>query len=367
MSRPCSTRLARCGLRPPASMTAPTAAAAPRLGGPAPSTTIIPIIPITPIPQTQMAEMARTAPVASAPRARRWLRPRAARRLLIGVGLAWAATATSAQPVPAAATVAPQPSATAAAPAAPAAPGSLGSLGAPLSPSSATGPVVASGTVPDEATKAAVLARLRAVFGAERVQDQLSVGPVVAPPGWAGYVQRIIDPSLRQVGRGQLQIEGNRVTLAGEVGSDGVRRQLAADTQARLNPTYTVQNGLRVATSDQTLLDQTLANRIIEFAPSSAQLLPAGQAILDEMAATLLKLPGRRIEVTGHTDASGSRESNIALSLARADAVKAYLSAKGVPAASITVSGVGPDRPVASNSTESGRARNRRIEFRIGQ
>lgn len=230
-----------------------------------------------------------------------------------------------------------------------------------------TGPVVASGTVPDEATKAAVLARLRAVFGAERVQDQLSVGPVVAPPGWAGYVQRVIDPSLRQVGRGQMQIDGNRIRLQGEVGSDAVRRQIAADTQARLNPTYTVDYALRVATSDQALLDQTLANRIIEFAPSSAQLLPAGQAILDEMAATLLKLPGRRIEVIGHTDSSGSRESNIALSLARADAVKAYLAAKGVPAAGITVSGVGPDRPVASNATDTGRARNRRIEFRIGQ
>lgn len=241
------------------------------------------------------------------------------------------------------------------------------SVAPPAAPPGGTGPVVASGTVPDEATKAAVLARLRAVFGAERVQDQLSVGPVVAPPGWAGYVQRVIDPSLRQVGRGQMQIDGNRIRLQGEVGSDAVRRQIAADTQARLNPTYTVDYALRVATSDQALLDQTLANRIIEFAPSSAQLLPAGQAILDEMAATLLKLPGRRIEVIGHTDSSGSRESNIALSLARADAVRAYLAAKGVPAAGITVSGVGPDRPVASNATDTGRARNRRIEFRIGQ
>lgn len=237
----------------------------------------------------------------------------------------------------------------------------------PPAPAAPAGPVVASGTVPDEATKAAVLARLRAVFGAERVQDQLSVGPVVAPPGWAGYVQRVIDPALRQVGRGQLQIDGNRIRLQGEVGSDGARRQIAADTQARLNPTYTVDNALRVATGDQALLDQTLANRIIEFAPSSAQLLPAGQAILDEMAATLLKLPGRRIEVIGHTDSSGARASNVALSLARADAVKAYLAAKGVPAAGITVSGVGPDRPVAANTTEAGRARNRRIEFRIGQ
>jgi OmpA-OmpF porin, OOP family len=74
----------------------------------------------------------------------------------------------------------------------------------------------------------------------------------------------------------------------------------------------------------------------------------------------------RTVEIIGHTDNSGNRASNIALSQARADAVKGYLVAKGISPQQLTTNGVGPDQPVASNDTTDGRARNRRIEFRAG-
>ena len=96
-------------------------------------------------------------------------------------------------------------------------------------------------------------------------------------------------------------------------------------------------------------------------------LRPAGRNILDEMAATLLKLGAKKVEVIGHTDSQGARDTNVVLSLARADAVRSYLANKGVAPSLITTSGSGPDRPVASNDTPEGRARNRRIEFRLGQ
>jgi OOP family OmpA-OmpF porin len=96
-------------------------------------------------------------------------------------------------------------------------------------------------------------------------------------------------------------------------------------------------------------------------------LRPVAYPILDEMAAAMNKLKGRRFEVIGHTDAMGGRPANVALSLARAQAVKAYLVGKGLPADSLATSGMGPDQPVASNATDEGRARNRRIEFRVAQ
>ncbi|MBX3618815.1 MAG: OmpA family protein [Rhizobacter sp.] len=227
--------------------------------------------------------------------------------------------------------------------------------------------VVVAGTVPDEATRNAILARVREVYGAERVVDQLGVGAVVAPPHWSGYVQKLVSPQLKQVSRGQLVIDGNNIELKGEVANESQRQQLAADMATVLNPTYAVRNALRVAAQEQTLLDATLANRIIEFEAGSSVLRPAGRTILDEMAATLLRMGSRKLEVIGHTDSQGARETNIVLSLARADAVRSYLAAKGVSPSLISTSGSGPDRPVAPNDTAEGRARNRRIEFRVSQ
>ena len=226
--------------------------------------------------------------------------------------------------------------------------------------------VVAAGTVPDEATRVAIIARLRELYGADRVVDQLTLGAVVAPPQWTQYVQRLLAPSIRQVSHGQLSIRGNTVDIQGEVDHEAARQQLAGDMAASLNPTYTVRNGLRVAAREQALVDQALANRIIEFEPGSAALRPAAMPILDEMAAAMGRLRGRRFEVIGHTDALGQRQGNVTLSLARAQAVKRYLVGKGLPADGIATSGIGPDRPVASNDTDEGRARNRRIEFRVG-
>jgi OOP family OmpA-OmpF porin len=226
--------------------------------------------------------------------------------------------------------------------------------------------VVVAGTVPDEATRVAVVSRLRELYGADRVVDQLTLGAVVAPPQWQQYVSKLLSPSIKQVSHGQLSVQGNTVDIKGEVGNESVRQQVASDMAQSLNPTYTVRNGLRVAVQEQAVVDQALANRIVEFEPGSAVLRPAALPILDEMAAAMTRLKGRKFEVIGHTDAQGARAANVSLSLARAQAVKTYLLGKGLPADALATSGMGPDQPVASNATDEGRARNRRIEFRVG-
>jgi OOP family OmpA-OmpF porin len=228
------------------------------------------------------------------------------------------------------------------------------------------GQVVVSGTVPDEATRVAILNRARELYGSDRVVDRLVLGAVVAPPQWSQYVHKLLSPQLKQVRHGQLTVQGQTIELKGEVPNEAVRQEVASQVASSLNPTYTVRNGLRVAVREQAVVDQTLANRIIEFEPGSAVLRPEGALILDELARTLLSMGERRLEVIGHTDAQGSRASNVALSLARAQAVKSYLVNRGLVAERIATSGMGPDQPVADNTSEAGRARNRRIEFRVG-
>jgi len=236
---------------------------------------------------------------------------------------------------------------------------------APVSPK--PGQILISGTVPDEASKAAMLARLRELYGADRVVDQIAIGNVSLPPNWSGYVQKLIGPDLKLISKGQLKIDGNNVSVRGEVANEAQRQQVASDFATSLNPTYTVNNGLRVSAAEQNLLDATLARRIIEFESGKAALTPSGKAILDEMAAALQKLRDKKVEVIGHTDNVGLRESNLALSQARAEAVRQYLAEKGINPDMVSVSGQGPDRPVADNASADGRAHNRRIEFRIAQ
>lgn len=231
----------------------------------------------------------------------------------------------------------------------------------------APGQVVITGTLPDDASKLAILTKLREVYGADKVVDQLTVGAVVMPPNWSTYVQKLITPNLKLVNRGQLKVDGNVVNMRGEVANEAQKQQIVSDMASSLNPSYVVNNSLRITASDQGVLDQTLANRVVEFESGRAYLAPGGKLILDEMIAALKKLKSQKVEVIGHTDDQGLRAANVSLSQARAEAVKSYFAEKGLDAKLITASGAGPDRPVASNATGDGRARNRRIEFRLSQ
>ncbi len=230
-----------------------------------------------------------------------------------------------------------------------------------------TAPIVVSGTVPDEATHAKLLTRIRELYGTDRVVDQMIIGKVTLPANWAEHLNRLLDPSLRQITHGQLKVEGNLVSVHGEVANEALRQQIASDMATRLNPTYTIHNGLRVSVQDQSLIDNAVANRNIEFESGSASLTESGKTILNAIATALIKLQDKRVDITGYTDNHGVRTSNINLSQSRANAVKAYLIAQQIQPERINTYGLGPDRPIASNDTAEGRTRNRRIEFRVVQ
>jgi OmpA-OmpF porin, OOP family len=228
------------------------------------------------------------------------------------------------------------------------------------------GKVVASGVVPDEATRGAIVARLRELYGADRVVDQLGVDKLVAPPNWNQHVQRVLTPELKRVSQGQLSITGNVVELSGQVDNETTRQLLVNQIATQLNnPTYTVRDQLRIGSSGQAQLDAALARRTIEFETGNARLTANGARVLDDLLPLLRQFAGRRFEIIGHTDDIGPREANMQLSAARAEAVRAYLTGKGIAAGDLMTTGAGPDRPLTANGTPEGRARNRRIEIRV--
>lgn len=100
------------------------------------------------------------------------------------------------------------------------------------------------------------------------------------------------------------------------------------------------------------------------FAYNSAVLLPEALGFLDNLAAQMRDRGAGALTVTGHSDDVGSDAYNLALSKARADAVAAALNA-GLAGAEVTIStfGLGKANPVAPNTDEAGRAKNRRVEL----
>jgi OmpA-OmpF porin, OOP family len=101
----------------------------------------------------------------------------------------------------------------------------------------------------------------------------------------------------------------------------------------------------------------------LQFDPGSARLSPISHAQLQQLAAVLKAYRTVLISVAGHTDNIGNASANLRLSAQRAAAVKQALVGQGVAATRVADEGFGSERPIATNDTEDGRARNRRIEL----
>jgi outer membrane protein OmpA-like peptidoglycan-associated protein len=105
-----------------------------------------------------------------------------------------------------------------------------------------------------------------------------------------------------------------------------------------------------------------LAGEQIEFATGSAKIDAKSGALLDQLARQVRSCPGA-IRIEGYTDTVGRGRVNQQLSQARAAAVRSALITRGISAKRLTAKGYGARRAIADNSTEAGRAENRRIEF----
>lgn len=101
------------------------------------------------------------------------------------------------------------------------------------------------------------------------------------------------------------------------------------------------------------------------FQQGKAVINPKSFAELDEVTAMLKENPKMEIQLEGHTDNQGSAEANMKLSQARVDAVKKYITSKGVSKDRVQTKAFGGSKPIATENTEEARAKNRRVEMRV--
>jgi OmpA-OmpF porin, OOP family len=112
--------------------------------------------------------------------------------------------------------------------------------------------------------------------------------------------------------------------------------------------------------------DSILVRETISFPHGKAEIEPVSMDLLDAVARILVSTTAiTRLTIEGHTDTTGEPAANQPLSEERALAVKKYLESKGVDPSRLESRGFGSSQPVDTNETEEGRAKNRRVEFKV--
>ncbi len=187
------------------------------------------------------------------------------------------------------------------------------------------------------AVQTAENARRRAVVGAaaERAREQAAKQAALAAAA-------------------EAQVGEHRAAMAAEESAARTQRAARADLVERLNrvlPTRETDRGIVAEISG------------VQFATGAATLNSDAREALARFAGIVGVYPDMKFRVEGHTDSTGGYQLNRELSLKRAASVRDYLVGEGVASSRIDIEGLGPDRPVASNETADGRARNRRVEI----
>jgi len=206
--------------------------------------------------------------------------------------------------------------------------------------------------------------------------DGVTIKEGLADEAWIGPALGLLHSIAGQLPTGFLRVDGDArvVAISGEVEDKSLKDSLngavfAVATELGFSPTPGVLWLDTRPTEEEVVelqedLNALILDQVVEFEIKSFQLTPQGTALLDEVLVALETAPeGIRVVIAGHTDDSGPDSENLLLSEQRAKAVLDYLIVNGQDSERFDIIGFGESKPIESNATEDGRARNRRIEF----
>ena len=163
-----------------------------------------------------------------------------------------------------------------------------------------------------------------------------------------------LNQSKDALGRTQMQLQEQESAAAAQ------KAQLIA-LEAKLKDARDTIAKIAAVKDDDRGMVITLSGEVL-FKTGKSDLKPAAMAKLDQIAQAL-SAKEQPIVVYGFTDDVGTRDHNMGLSMSRAQSVRDYLVSKGIPKDLIESRGMGPDNPVADNTSIDGRAQNRRVEI----
>lgn len=234
-----------------------------------------------------------------------------------------------------------------------------------------------SGALPSIAARDALKAALLAARPKLALDDRTALNPAAPDGAFADAATTLLTALVTRADSATLALEDRAITLAAIVPDEARREALHAVLQD-LPAAYDVSALIGIAGEGpaspvtaaadsparacQSAMSAALAQTPILFASASAALPESAEPLVTTLAGIAATCPAARLEIAGHTDASGNAAKNLALSEDRAAALEAALIVQGVDAARLTAKGYGAARPVAANDNDANKARNRRIE-----
>lgn len=236
-------------------------------------------------------------------------------------------------------------------------------------------------SVGNETLQTNVMNALTSAFGEEANKCRADVDDNFAVDMPAAAQLATILPIVKNVPNASMIIKGDNIVV--NAPDAAALETLVADLQAAA-PAMTVEaegpldlqgeiDG-SLAAADAAMMNlgenpdprdvaRALSIQVINFEVDKAVIPDVNQAFLERAAKIIEEVPDANLMIIGHTDSQASDAYNMELSRERADSVKAYLVSQGIDESKLSTKGMGETDPIADNSTEQGRFRNRRIEF----
>lgn len=235
---------------------------------------------------------------------------------------------------------------------------------------SSNGMITLEGEAPDDPSRLQLIETAQRIWPGENITDHMKIVGA-SPEPWLSAT-RIALEQLALLRSGDVDISSKDLTIEGVAETDKTAGDIRSVLSTELPPGYKARDAITVmsptekaADNCQSMMRETSAKGIINFARAKADLTPDSTQTLKDLAEVANKCPSFAIEIEGYTDSEGTDERNQRLSDRRAHAVADFLTQNGVDPKRLTTVGYGASRPVGDNATEAGRAKNRRIEFNV--
>ncbi|WMP19445.1 OmpA family protein [Thiothrix lacustris] len=226
------------------------------------------------------------------------------------------------------------------------------------------GKLTAEGFLPDEASYQAIGKRVTETYGNNQTGGKLQLA-AGNPASWTEMMDTLL-ANISNLERAHVNITDKKLYVSGKTPLSSKREQFTQAITQLEQQGYSVD--LHIVASDEAArICQQKFNELLQtpimFESGDTRIHPTSYPLLEKLSETAMLCPSSRITIAGYTDNRGNAATNLKLSEQRARAIAGWLFQVGIDTSRLQTVGYGSSQPVADNSSEAGRAKNRRIEF----